>query len=31
MLSWDDVAIDTATRAYRVRREMESTFAPAAR
>lgn len=27
-LSWNDVAMDTATHAYRVRREMESLFAP---
>jgi predicted homoserine dehydrogenase-like protein len=31
MLSWNDVAIDTATRAYRVRREMEAAFAAARR
>ena len=28
-LSWDDVAVDTATDAYRLRREMEALFAPA--
>jgi predicted homoserine dehydrogenase-like protein len=28
-LSWDDVAVDTATEAYRLRREMEKLFAPA--
>ncbi|WP_425261268.1 NAD(P)H-dependent oxidoreductase [Rubrivivax sp. RP6-9] len=27
-LSWDDVAMDTTTHAYRVRREMEAMFAP---
>ncbi len=27
-LCWDDVAIDTGTRAYRLRREMEDRFAP---
>jgi predicted homoserine dehydrogenase-like protein len=27
-LSWNDVAMDTNTHAYRVRREMESQFAP---
>ena len=27
-LSWDDVAVDTATDAYRLRREMEALFAP---
>jgi predicted homoserine dehydrogenase-like protein len=27
-LSWSDVAMDTATHAYRVRREMEALFAP---
>jgi predicted homoserine dehydrogenase-like protein len=26
-LSWEDVAIDTSSRAYRLRREMESAFA----
>jgi predicted homoserine dehydrogenase-like protein len=26
-LSWDDVQIDTTTRAYALRREMERTFA----
>jgi predicted homoserine dehydrogenase-like protein len=26
-LSWDDVAMDTTTRAYQVRREMEALFA----
>jgi len=26
-LSWDDVAIDTSTRAYQLRREMEAQFA----
>lgn len=29
-LSWSDVAMDTATHAYRTRREMESLFAPRA-
>ena len=29
-LSWDDVAIDTATPAYKLRREMEAMFTPAA-
>ena len=28
-LTWDDVAIDTSTPAYRIRREMEALFAPA--
>jgi predicted homoserine dehydrogenase-like protein len=28
-LSWDDVAIDTGTRAYRLRREMESLLGSA--
>ncbi|MEO6407235.1 MAG: Gfo/Idh/MocA family oxidoreductase [Burkholderiaceae bacterium] len=28
-LGWDDVAIDTSTPAYRLRREMEAMFAPA--
>jgi predicted homoserine dehydrogenase-like protein len=28
-LSWADVAMDTTTHAYRIRREMESLFAPA--
>jgi len=28
-LSWDDVAMDTGTRAYAVRREMEQMFGPA--
>ena len=28
-LTWDDVAMDTGTRAWRVRREMETLFAPA--
>jgi predicted homoserine dehydrogenase-like protein len=28
-LSWDDVAIDTRTVAYRLRRAMEDAFAPA--
>jgi predicted homoserine dehydrogenase-like protein len=28
-LTWDDVAIDVGTRAYRLRREMESLFSPA--
>ena len=27
-LSWDDVAMDTTTRAYQLRREMEAHFAP---
>ena len=27
-LTWDDVAIDTSTRAWRLRREMETLFAP---
>lgn len=27
-LSWSDVAMDTSTHAYRIRREMESQFAP---
>ena len=27
-LSWTDVAMDTSTRAYQLRREMESQFAP---
>jgi predicted homoserine dehydrogenase-like protein len=27
-LSWADVAIDTSTRAYTLRREMETRFAP---
>jgi predicted homoserine dehydrogenase-like protein len=27
-LSWDDVAIDTRTEAYRLRRAMEDLFAP---
>ena len=27
-LSWSDVAMDTATRAYKLRREMETAFAP---
>jgi hypothetical protein len=26
-LSWSDVAVDTSTSAYRIRREMESLFA----
>ena len=30
-LSWDDVAMDTSTRAYQVRREMEAAFGAAAR
>jgi len=30
-LSWDDVALDTATKAYQLRREMEHLFAPPAR
>jgi len=30
-LTWDDVAIDTASRAYALRREMEQLFAPAPR
>ncbi len=29
-LSWGDVAVDTGTDAYRLRREMEALFAPAA-
>ncbi len=29
-LCWDDVAVDTGTRAYRLRREMEHLFSPAA-
>ncbi len=29
-LCWDDVAIDTTTRAYTLRREMEKSFAPPA-
>ncbi len=29
-LSWDDVAMDTTSHAWRVRREMEQMFAPAA-
>jgi predicted homoserine dehydrogenase-like protein len=28
-LSWSDVAMDTTTHAYKIRREMESQFAPA--
>ena len=27
-LSWDDVAVDTSTDAYKLRREMERLFAP---
>jgi predicted homoserine dehydrogenase-like protein len=27
-LSWDDVAMDTGTDAYKVRREMQNLFAP---
>jgi predicted homoserine dehydrogenase-like protein len=27
-LTWDDVAIDTSTDAYRTRRDMEAMFAP---
>jgi predicted homoserine dehydrogenase-like protein len=27
-LSWSDVAMDTSTHAYRIRREMEDLFAP---
>ena len=27
-LSWDDVALDTGTRAFRIRQEMESLFVP---
>jgi hypothetical protein len=27
-LSWNDVAMDTNTHAYRIRREMEALFAP---
>jgi predicted homoserine dehydrogenase-like protein len=30
-LSWADVAIDTSTQAYRVRKSMEDLFAPATR
>ncbi len=30
-LSWADVAIDTGTRAYQLRRELETAFAPVAR
>ena len=30
-LSWDDVAMDTSTRAYALRREMETLFADVAR
>jgi len=30
-LSWDDVAIDTGTRAYTLRREMEHLFTPGSR
>ncbi len=30
MLSWDDVAIDTGTRAYQIRKELEAQAAPAA-
>jgi len=29
-LGWDDVAGDTGTRAYRLRREMEHLFSPSA-
>jgi predicted homoserine dehydrogenase-like protein len=29
-LSWDDVAVDTGTEAYKLRREMEALFAPPA-
>ena len=29
-LTWDDVAMNTTTRAWQIRREMESTFKPAA-
>jgi len=29
-LSWDDVAVDTGTEAYKLRREMEALFAPKA-
>jgi predicted homoserine dehydrogenase-like protein len=28
-LTWDDVAVDTGTRAYKLRREMEDMFSPA--
>ena len=28
-LSWDDVAVDAGTHAYRIRRELEDAFAPA--
>jgi len=28
-LCWDDVAVDTGTRAYALRRELEAAFAPA--
>ena len=27
-LTWADVAIDTGTRAYQLRRDMEATFSP---
>jgi predicted homoserine dehydrogenase-like protein len=27
-LSWSDVAMDTTTHAYRIRRQMEDLFAP---
>ena len=27
-LCWDDVAVDTGTDAYKLRREMEALFAP---
>lgn len=30
-LSWSDVAVDTSTRAWQIRREMESMFATAQR
>ena len=29
-LTWDDVAVDTSTDAYRVRRQMEAAFKPPA-
>jgi predicted homoserine dehydrogenase-like protein len=31
MLSWADVDMDTSTRAYQIRRELEATFGPAAK
>jgi predicted homoserine dehydrogenase-like protein len=30
-LTWDDVAMDTTTHAYRTRKAMEDLFAPATR